>query len=98
MHVSSIKSEADWLHPGKKEGRTLDSQHLGVLGVIHLIWTVKPRLVLLGEKGAELDEVWDRLADLIRGAFRDWDLTVCATGIGTKVTFDGKTLLSKLAG
>jgi hypothetical protein len=90
-HVSSIKSEADWLHPGKKGGREFDSQHLGVLGAIQLIRTVNPRLVLLGEKGAELDEVWNRLADLIAAAFKGREVTICATGIGTKVTFDGKT-------
>jgi hypothetical protein len=91
VHVSSIQREADWQHLERKAVPALDCQHLGVLGVIQLIRTVEPRVVLLGEKGAELDAVWQRLADVIRTAFRDWDITVCATEIGTKVTFDGKT-------
>ncbi len=82
LHVSSIEREEEWLRPKPKP------QHMKLLGVIGFIERMKPRYVLLGEKGAELDDVWRDIANAVAGAFGN-EVVVCASDLGTKVTFDG---------
>lgn len=92
LHMSSIKNDLEWIYPEADDSQYLYPQHLGLLGIIRFIQTVEPHHVLLGERGAELEEVWHDLADVVRSAFREREVVVCATKIGTKVTFDGRSV------
>lgn len=90
VHISSIKDEVEWIYLDSNEAEYLDPNHMGLLGVIGFIRKMKPRHVILSEKGAELDGVWQEIADSIRAAFADEDIAVCASEIGTKINFDGE--------
>lgn len=90
VHISSIKDEIEWVYSSSNEERYLDPRHMGLLGVIGFIREMRPRHVILSEKGAELDGIWQELADSIQAAFVDEDIIVCASEIGTMVTFDGE--------
>ena len=91
LHISSIKP-CEWnrLLPDAKEEDFLYSQHLGLLGVTRFVDTVRPKKVLLGEHGAELDGVWEELAEIIADACGYDRNDVSATEIGTMIKLDGK--------
>jgi hypothetical protein len=94
LHISSIKPcEGNWLAPGgEKNKKTLYPQHLGLLGVVRFIDNIKPSVVLLGERGAELQKVWKYLPGIIADASNYPRSDVHATEIGTEVILNGEKI------
>jgi hypothetical protein len=88
LHMGSLERQEEWIETEWHLNQHHFSQHMKLLGVIDFIRSVNPRFVLLGEKGAELQEVWGDIADAIMAAFNG-KIEVCATQINTKVFFDG---------
>jgi phosphoribosyl 1,2-cyclic phosphodiesterase len=93
LHISSIKDrERQWLFPGTKPDKYLYDKHLGLLGVTKFVDCVRPGTVLLGERGAELDDVWEELAKIIADACQYDQKDVHATQIGTMAILDGRNV------
>ncbi len=92
LHVSSIERREEWLRLNSSCPPKDPPRHMKLLGAIDFIKTVKPGCVLLGERGAELDDVWPDIAGAVAEAFRN-KIKISATDIGTKAVFNGDTVV-----
>jgi len=86
VHLSSLGNELNWLFTGARTEDYVHPQHLGLIGTIRFIDTTRPKTIVLGEKCAELNEVWPSLASVIAEACELPPESVVAADIGTTVS------------
>jgi hypothetical protein len=86
VHVSSIGNEFGWLFADARPADYIHPQHLGLVGTIRFIEATQPRMVVLGEKSAELNDDWLSLAALIAESCGLPHSSVVAADIGTTIS------------
>lgn len=86
LHMSSVKPcERQWLLPDVQGPEYFYRQHLGLLGVVRFIEDIRPHKIILAERGAELNHVWDELARIIADACGRNHDDVYASQLGARI-------------
>ena len=92
LHIGSIhRSEFEFLEDNF-ETHKYDGEHLGIRGIVNLIFECRPKLATISEFGEELRELRSKISYKIDNSLENYDSTgnvrVIPGDIGLKVIFD----------
>jgi hypothetical protein len=94
LHIGSIHSSEFELTKDNFEVHKYNGEHLGIRGIVNLIFQCRPKLAIISEFGEELRDFRTTLANNIDNSFDNYDSTgyvrVLPGDIGLQVMFDGK--------
>lgn len=91
LHIGSIHESELQLMKDNFEGHNYNGEHLGIRGIVNLIFKCRPKLAIISEFGEELKELRTGIAYQLDNTFENYNSTgivrVIPSDIGLKIVF-----------